>query len=95
MRFHPDTRFKKDRFMIQHAENLVNALLELPEAERWAIADLLYESRWNSKLNSADAAAWQAFLDERIAEADRGDFAEGTADDVIQRAHESLAQGQE
>lgn len=81
--------------MTQHAENLVNALLELPEAERWAIADLLYESRWNSKLNSADAAAWQAFLEERIAEADRGDFAEGTADDVIQRVRESLAQGQE
>ena len=79
--------------MTQLAQNLVNTLLELPEAERWAIADLLYESRWNSKLNSEDAAAWRAFLDERLAAADRGEFAEGTADDVIQRARESLVQG--
>ena len=79
--------------MTQVAETMLNALLQLPEAERWAIADLLYESRWNAKLNSQDAAEWQAFIDERLAAADRGEFAEGTADDVIQRARESLSQG--
>ncbi len=79
--------------MTKTSETMLNALLELPEAERWAIADLLYESRWNAKLNTEDAAAWRAFLDERLAAVDRGDFAEGTADDVIRRARESLAQG--
>ena len=79
--------------MTKTAETMLNALLELPEAERWAIADLLYESRWNTQLKADDAAAWRAFLDERLAAADRGDFAEGTADDVIRRARESLAQG--
>ena len=74
------------------ADNLVNALLELPEAERWAIADLLYESRWNSKLDTDDSAVWQAFLEERIAAADRGDFAPGSAFDVIDDIRRELAQ---
>lgn len=79
--------------MTQLAENLLSILLELPEAERWAIADLLYESRWNSKLSSADAAAWQALIEERLAEADRGDFAPGTPFDVIEEARLDLAEG--
>ncbi len=79
--------------MTQIAETVLDALLELPEAERSAIADLLYESLWNTKLSSADAAAWQAFIEERLAEADRGDFAPGTAFDVIEEARRDLAEG--
>lgn len=78
--------------MTQHAEDLVSALFELPEDERWAIADLLNESRWNSRLSALDAAAWHAFLDERLAAADRGDLAPGSAFDVIDEIRTELAQ---
>ena len=79
--------------MTKTAETMLDALLELPDAERSAIADLLYESLWNTKLSSADAAAWQAFIEERLAEADRGDFAPGTPFDVIEEARRDLAEG--
>lgn len=79
--------------MTQLAETMVKDLLKLPDDERSAIADLLYESLWNTKLSSADAAAWQAFIEERLAEADRGDFAPGTAFDVIEEARRDLAEG--
>lgn len=74
------------------AESMLKELLELPEDERSAIADLLYDSLWNTNLNAKDAAGWQAFLDERIAEADRGEFAEGTADDVSENIRRELAE---
>ena len=74
------------------AESMLKELLELPEDERSAIADLLYESLWNNSLNAKDTAGWQAFLDERIAEADRGEFAEGPADDVSENIRRELAE---
>ena len=79
--------------MTQIAETMLNALLELSESERSAIADLLYESLWNTKLSSVDAVAWEAFIEERLAQADRGDFAPGTPYDVIEEARRDLAEG--
>lgn len=81
--------------MTQTAETVLKSALQLPEDQRAEVADLLYESLWNTKLSDTDTAAWQAFIEERLAAADRGEFAEGTADDVIQRVRESLAKGQE
>lgn len=77
------------------AEDILKSFQHLPEEEQSAVVDLLCESLWSAKLKPADVANWQAFLEERIAAADRGDFAEGTADDVIQRVRESLAKGQQ
>ena len=79
--------------MTQTAETVLNSALQLPEAQRAEIADLLYESLWNTKLSSADAVAWEAFIEERLAQADRGDFAPGTPYDVIEEARRDLAEG--
>ena len=79
--------------MTQTAETVLNSALQLPEEQRAEIADLLYESLWNAKLSSTDAVAWEAFIEERLAQADRGDFAPGTAFDVIEEARRDLAEG--
>jgi hypothetical protein len=80
--------------MTQIAEEILKSFQGLPEDEQSAVVDQLCESLWKAKLKSVDAANWQAFLEERIAAADRGEFAEGTADDVFLRVRESLAKGQ-
>ncbi len=79
--------------MTQTAKTVLNSALQLPEEQRAEIANLLYESLWNTKLSSADTAEWQAFIEERLAEADRGEFAPGTAFDVIEEARRDLAKG--
>ena len=79
--------------MTQVAETALNSLLELSDAERAEIADWLYESLWKTKLNARDATAWETFLEQRIAEADRGDFAPGTPFDVIEETRRDLAGG--
>lgn len=79
--------------MTQTAETVLKSALQLPEDQRAEIADVLYESLWNTKLSDADAAAWDAFIDERLAQADRGEFAPGTAFDVIEEARRDLAEG--
>ena len=75
------------------AESVLKSLLELPEEDLCEIADRVCESLWNTKLNSEEAAEWQSFLEERIAEADRGDFAPGTPYDVIEETRRDLAEG--
>ena len=78
--------------MTQTAETVLNSALQLHEEQRAEIADLLYESLWNAKLPSTDAVAWEAFIEERLAQADRGDFAPGTAFDVIENVRRDLAE---
>ena len=78
--------------MTKTAETMFDALLELPEAERVEIANRLIESVESPELDP-DAAAWEAFLEERLAAADRGEFAPGTAFDVIEEARRDLAEG--
>ena len=78
--------------MTQTAETVLNSALQLPEEQHAEIADLLYESLWNAKLPSTDAVAWEAFIEERLAQADRGDFAPGTAFDVIENVRRDLAE---
>lgn len=77
--------------MTQTAETMLKTLLELPEADRVAIANRLYDSVEAAGLD-ADAAAWETFLEERIAAADRGDFAPGTPFDAIEEIRRELRQ---
>ena len=78
--------------MSQVVESVLKSVLELPEADRCEIADRVCESLWNTKLTADDAAAWQSFLEERIAAADRGEFAPGSAFDVIEEIRRELVQ---
>lgn len=79
--------------MTQVAESILKMLLELPVSDRTEVVEQAYESLWNTKLNAEEAIAWQSFLEERIAEADRGDFAHGTPFDVIEEIRLELAEG--
>ena len=72
---------------------LLETLLELPRPERARLAHWLIESLERMGDSSNAETAWPAELDERLAAVDRGELAEGTAADVIRRAHEALAQG--
>ena len=67
----------------------MNVLLELPAAERVEIANRLIDSVDRHELDP-DAAAWEAFLEERLAAVDRGDFAPGTAFDAIDEIRSEL-----
>ncbi len=75
--------------MTQSTETMLNVLLELPEAERIEIANRLIDSVDRHELDP-DAAAWEAFLEERLAAVDRGDFAPGTAFDAIEEIRSEL-----
>ncbi len=77
--------------MTQTAETMLDALLELPEADRVAIANRLIDSVDSVELEP-DAAAWEAFLEERLAAADRGDFSPGTPFDVIEEIRREIRQ---
>ena len=76
--------------MTQIVEDILKSFQDLPEEEQSAVVDLLCESLWKTKLKSADAEKWQVFLEERIVAADRGEFAEGTADEVIEGIRREL-----
>jgi hypothetical protein len=78
--------------MTQTAETVLKSALQLPEDQRAEIADILYESLWNTKLSDADAAAWEAFIEERLAAVDRGDFAPGTPFDAIEEIRREIRQ---
>lgn len=68
------------------AERVLKALLELPTDERIEIADRLYQS-----VETAESATeWQAFIEERLAQADRGEFVEGTVDEMIEGIRREL-----
>lgn len=81
--------------MTQIAEEILKSFQELPEEEQCEVVDQLCESLWKTKLKSADAEDWQAFLEERIAAADRGDFAPGSAFDVIEEIRQELRQSRQ
>lgn len=76
--------------MTQAAAELLKSLLELPERDRLAIADELYESVGDLETRSNEPFDWTTFIDERAAAADRGEFAEGTAFEVIERARRKV-----
>ena len=71
---------------------LIETLLELPRPERARLAHWLIESLEPAGPSANVEAAWVAELEERLAAVDRGEFAEGTASDVIRRARETLKQ---
>lgn len=77
--------------MTQTAETMLDILLELPEADRVAIANRLFDSV-EAIEPDADAAAWETFLEERIAAADRGDFSPGTPFDAIEEIRREIRQ---
>ncbi len=77
--------------MTQIAENILQSLLELPEADRVAIANRLIDSVDSIEMDPV-AAAWEAFLEERIAAADRGDFSPGTPFDAIEEIRREIRQ---
>ncbi len=75
-----------------NSAELIETLLELPRPERARLAHWLIESLEPAVASANAEAAWSAELEERLAAVDRGEFAEGTADDVIRRAREALKQ---
>jgi hypothetical protein len=81
--------------MTQIAEEILKSFQELPAEEQCEVVDQLCESLWKTKLKSADAEDWQTFLEERIAAADRGDFAPGSAFDVIEEIRQELRQSRQ
>ncbi len=83
----------KGVIMTQVAESVLKSLLELPHEDRCEIADRVCESLWNAKLSPQESAEWQSFLEERMAEADRGEFAPGTPYDVLEETRRDLAEG--
>ena len=78
--------------MTQVAESVLKSLLELPIEDRCEIADRVCESLWSTKLSSEEVADWQSFLEERIAAADRGEFAPGSAFEVIDEIGRELTE---
>jgi hypothetical protein len=78
--------------MTQLAESVLKSFLELPINDRCEIVDRACESLWNSKLEPEAAAAWQSFIEERLAAVDRGDFAPGSAFDVLDEISRELAE---
>lgn len=81
--------------MTQVAETVLESILKLPVADRREIVDRLCESLWNMELEPDEELAWQNFINERLAAADRGDFAPGTAFDVIEEVRRELHQQRE
>lgn len=77
--------------MTKIAETMLDTLLELSEADRVAIANRLIDSVDSVELDP-DAAAWETFLEERLAAADRGDFSPGTPFDAIEEIRREIRQ---
>ena len=63
--------------MTQVAETVLKSLLELTNDEQQEVMDRFYESI------DSDQRGWNALIDERLADVDRGDFVSGTPDEVI------------
>ena len=81
--------------MTQIAESVWKSLQELSEQDRAEIAERIYESLGTAITPDADLAAWDDFLGERLAAADRGDFAPGSAFDVIEDVRREMHQMRE
>ena len=77
------------------ADEFVERALSLPVAERAAIVHRLLASLEDEAAGTTDVdtveGAWQAKLDERLAEADAGDFYPGTMDDLLTEIRQSIA----
>ena len=84
---------ESELIMTQAAESVLQSVLNLPESDRREIVDRVCESLWNTELDADEELAWQAFLDERLAAADRGDFVTGTPYEVIEDIRRELAEG--
>lgn len=78
--------------MTQVAETLLKSLLELSEADRVHVADRLYESIEEVEAYEEDSAAMRALIEERLAEADRGEFAPGSAFEVLDEIRRELTE---
>ena len=76
--------------MTQVAETLLKSLLELSEADRVHVADRLYESIEEVEAYEEDSAAMRSLIEERLAEADRGEFAPGSAFEVLDEIRREL-----
>ena len=76
--------------MTQVAETLLKSLLELSEADRVHVADRLYESIEEVEAYEEDSAAMRLLIEERLAEADRGEFAPGSAFEVLDEIRREL-----
>lgn len=74
-------------------EQLLNQALKLSYRERAQLAERLWESLHPPGEDISDEEyrkAWAAEIERRLAEADRGEFAEGDWRDVLARARQSL-----
>lgn len=78
--------------MTQIAESVWKSLQELSEQDRAEIAERIYESLGTAMPPDSDLAAWDDFLGERLAAGDRGDFAPGSAFDVIEDVRREMHQ---
>ena len=76
--------------MTQIAESVWKSLQDLSEQDRAEIAERIYESLGTAITPDADLAAWDDFLGERLAAADRGDFVSGTPDEIIDSIRREL-----
>ena len=78
--------------MTQVAESLLKSLLEWSEADRVHVADRLYESIEEVEAYEEDSAAMRSLIEERLAEADRGEFAPGSAFEVLDEIRRELTE---
>lgn len=72
---------------------IIEQALQLPYKERAQLAERLWESLHPPAEDLTEEEyrqAWAAEIERRLAEADRGEFAEGDWRDVLARARESL-----
>ena len=81
--------------MTQTAETVWESVLELPEHERAELAERIYESLGTASATDEEMAEWDDFLGERLAAVDRGDFAPGSAFDVIEDVRREMHQRRE
>ena len=81
--------------MTQIAESVWKSLQELSDQDRAEIAERIYESLGTAITPEADLAAWDDFLGERLAAAHRGEFAPGSAFDVIEDVRREMHQMRE
>lgn len=77
--------------MSESVEKLKAALLELPEAERLAIADFLYASLPPPGVLSADDPEFDALLDRRLADLESGRVKGVPAEEVMARLRKKYA----
>ena len=78
--------------MTQTAESVWKSLLELSDHERAEIAERIYETLGTASATDEEMTEWDDFLGERLAAVDRGNFAPGSAFDVIEDVRREMHQ---